>query len=204
MRNDLVYRGGHGGGSTRWPGPSPPPPGICFNFHSGRGGGRPPLPPPPFPPQLKCTQKPGFWEHFLVMGKIFRRLRRMPYTVYILLHVCSIYLVFQTTMPQHWLSMYFSSPVPLLPRAKREGVIDALFYFRFKDRITGHKRQKAEVPSDLESVDDEALSDNFSDDVSHSGRDSGLSSSSGSDGGSSSGESNSDSQERLLSFGMRW
>ena len=63
--------------------------------------------------------------------------------------------------------------------------------------ITGHKRQKAEVPSDPESVDDEALPDNLSD-VSHSGSVSGLSSSSGSssssttDGGSSSGESNSD------------
>ena len=67
----------------------------------------------------------------------------MPYTVYILLHVCSIYLVFQTTMPQRSLSVYFSSPVPPLPRAKREDVIDALLYFRFKDRITGHKRQKA-------------------------------------------------------------
>ena len=67
----------------------------------------------------------------------------MPYTVYILLHVCSIYLVFQTTMPQRLLSVYFSSPVSPLPRAKREDVIDALLYFRFKDRITGHKRQKA-------------------------------------------------------------
>ena len=77
------------------------------------------------------------------MEKIFRRFRRMPYTVYILLHVCSIYLVFQTTLPQHSLSVYFSSPVPPLPRAKREDVIDALLYFRFNDRITGHKGQKA-------------------------------------------------------------
>ena len=63
--------------------------------------------------------------------------------LYILLHVCSIYLVFQTTMPQRSLSVYFSSPVPPLLRAKREDVIDTLLYFRFKDRITGHKRQKA-------------------------------------------------------------
>ena len=56
----------------------PHPPGTCFNFHSGRGGGTPPpwtpSPPPldplpPLPPQLKCTRKPGFWKHFLVMGK---------------------------------------------------------------------------------------------------------------------------------------
>ena len=133
------------------------------------------------------------------MGKIFRRLLRMPYTVYILLHVCSISLVFQTTMPQRSLLVYFSSPVPPLPRAKREDVIDALLYFRFKDRVTGHKRQKAEVPSEVEPVDDEALPDNLSD-VSHSGSDSGSvsSSSSGSssssttNGGSNSGESNSD------------
>ena len=57
---------------------APPPPGTCFNFHSSRGGGSPldplppsPRPPPPLPPQLKCTRKPGFWEHFLVMGKNF-------------------------------------------------------------------------------------------------------------------------------------
>ena len=119
---------------------------------AGGGGGHPspldPVPPspgapPPLPPQLKCTRKPGVWEHFSVMGKNFRRLRRMPYTVYILLHVCSIYLVFQTTMPQRSLSVYFSSPVPPLPRAKHEDVIDMLLYFRFKDRITGAKRQKA-------------------------------------------------------------
>ena len=133
----------------------------------------------------------------LVMGKNFRRLRCMPYTVYILLHVCSTNLVFQTTMPQRSLLVYFSSPVPPLPRAKRKDVIDALLYFRFKDRITGHKRQKAGVSSDPESVDDEALPDNLSD-VPHSGSDSGSSSSSGpsssstTDGGSSSGESNSD------------
>ena len=84
----------------------------------------------------------------------------MPYTVYILLHVCSMYLIFQTTMPQRSLSVYFSPLVPPLPHAQREDVIDTLLYFRFKDRITGHKRQKAEVPSDPESVDDEALSDN--------------------------------------------
>ena len=122
----------------------------------------------------------------------------MPYTVYILLHVCSISLVIQTTMPQRSLLVYFSSPVPLLPRAKRKDVIDTLLYFRFIDSITGHKRQKAEVPSDPEPVNDEALRDNLSD-VSHSGSDSGSSSSSSgssssstTNGGSSSGEFNSD------------
>ena len=100
-------------------------------------------------------------------------------------------------MPQRSLLVYFSSPFPPLPLAKREDVVDALLYFRFKDRIPGHKRQKAEVPFDLESVDDEALPDNLSD-VSHSGSDSGSSSSSGAssssttDGDSSSGESNPD------------
>ena len=67
----------------------------------------------------------------------------MPYILYILLHVCSIYIVLHTTMPQRSLSMDFSSPVPPLPRAKREDMNDALLYFRFKDRITGHTRQNA-------------------------------------------------------------
>ena len=53
------------------------------------------------------------------------------------------YLVFQTTMPQRSLSVYFSSLVPLLPGTKCEDVFDALLHFGFKDRITGHKRQKA-------------------------------------------------------------
>ena len=99
----------------------------------------------------------------------------MPYTVYILLHVCSISLVFKSTMPQRWLFLYFGSPAPPLPRAKRDDVIDALLYFRFKDGITSH-RQKAEVPSDPEPVDDEALLDNLCA-VSYSGSDSGSSSS---------------------------
>ena len=81
--------------------------GLALIFIPAGGGDPSPLdplppspgPPPPLPPQLKCTRKPGFWEHFLVMGNIFRRLRHMPYTVYILLHVCSISLVFQTIMP---------------------------------------------------------------------------------------------------------
>ena len=62
-----------------------PPSGRCFDsfrqggvqglalifIPAGGGGTLPPGPPPPLPPQLKCTQKPGFWEHFLVMGKKF-------------------------------------------------------------------------------------------------------------------------------------
>ena len=173
--------------------------GTCFDFHSGSRGSSPP--PPSAQVHLKTWVLGTFFSHgknfFGACSVFFRRLQRMPYTVYILLHVCSISLVFQTTMPQRSLLVYFGSRVPPLPRAKREDVIDALLYFRFKDRITGHKRQKAEVPSDPESVDDEALPDNLSD-VSHSGSDSDLSSSSGSssssttDGGSSSGESNSD------------
>ena len=66
----------------------------------------------------------------------------MPYTVYVLLHVCSIYLILQTTMPQRSLSVCFSSPVQLSPRATHEDVIDALLYFRFKDRTTSRKRQE--------------------------------------------------------------
>ena len=129
----------------------PPSPGACFNFHSGRGGEPPPWtpsPPPldPLPPSPLSSSAPenlGFGNFFYSWGKNFRRLRRMPYTVYVLLHVCSIYLVLQTTMPQRSLSMYFSSPVQPSPCAKREDVIDALLYFRFKDRTTSRERQEA-------------------------------------------------------------
>ena len=107
----------------------------------------PPTPVPwtlsPPPPSAQVHLKTGFWEHFLVMGKNFWRLQRLPYTVYVLLHLCSIYLILQTTMSQCSLSVYFSSPVPPLPHAKRKDVIDVLLYFRFNDRITGHKRQQA-------------------------------------------------------------
>ena len=92
--------------------------GVCYANDPKKGGYT------PLAPALDLTTS---------LRGDFRRLRRMPYTLYILLHVCSIYLVFQTTMPQRSLSVYFSSPVPRLPRAKREDVIDALLYFRFKD-----------------------------------------------------------------------
>ena len=135
---------------TKWCTPysynPPPPPRTCFNFHSGRGGGgrAPPWTPSPPPPSAQVHPKIWVLGTFFSHGKnIFWHLRRMPYTVYILLHVCYISLVFQTTMPQRSLLVYFTSPVPPLPHAKREDVIDALLYFRFKDRITGHKRQKS-------------------------------------------------------------
>ena len=59
--------------------PEPPPQGLALIFIPAGGGDPSPLdplppspgPPPPLPPQLKCTRKPGFWEHFLVMGKTF-------------------------------------------------------------------------------------------------------------------------------------
>ena len=57
--------------------------------------------------------------------------------------VYSASLVLQSTMSQCSLSSFFSSPVQPPPRAKREDVINALLYFRFKDRITGRKRQEA-------------------------------------------------------------
>ena len=95
------------------------------------------------PPSAQVHPETWVLGTFLVMGKFFLRLWRMPY---ILLHVCSISFVFHTTMPQRSLLLYFSSPVPPLPRTKREEVIDALLYFRFKDKVTSHKRQKAGVP----------------------------------------------------------
>ena len=61
----------------------------------------PPLDPlPPSPLSSSAPENLGFGNMFQSWEKNFRRLRRMPFTVYVLLHVCSIYLVFQNTMPQ--------------------------------------------------------------------------------------------------------
>ena len=115
----LMWLGGWVG--RGWPGPQTTPQGLALIFipaGGGGGGGSPldplppsPGPPPPPPPSAQVHLKT--W----VLGtqscrKKFRRLGRMPYTVYILLHVCSIYLVFQTTMPKRSLSVYFSSHLP--------------------------------------------------------------------------------------------
>ena len=67
----------------------------------------------------------------------------MSYIVSLLSTVYSASLVLQRTMSQRSLSSFFSSPVQPPPRAKREDVINTLLYFRFKDRITGRKRQEA-------------------------------------------------------------
>ena len=67
----------------------------------------------------------------------------MPHPVYLSFYVYSAFLVLQITMTQRSLSVYFRSPVQPSPCAKRKDVIDALLYFRFKDRITGRERQEA-------------------------------------------------------------
>ena len=96
------------------------------------------------PPQLKCTWKTWvlgtFFSH---REKIFGAFGTCHILCTCLLHVCSIYLVLQTTMPQRLLSVYFSFPVQPSPRAKREEIIDALLHFRFTDRTTSRKRQEA-------------------------------------------------------------
>ena len=139
---------GGGGGGRR----IPPPPGTCFNFHSDGGGGPlPPGPPPPLPwtpspppPSAQVQLKTWVLGTFFGDGeKISRRLRRTPHTFYLSFYVYSAFLVLQITMTQRSLSVYFCSPVQPSPRAKRKDVIDALLYFRFKDRITGRKRQEA-------------------------------------------------------------
>ena len=75
--------------------------------------------------------------------KISRHLRRTPHTVYLSFYVYSVFLVLQIAMIQRSLSVYFCFPVQPSPHAKRKDVIDALLYFRFKDRITGRKRREA-------------------------------------------------------------
>ena len=128
-------------------------PRTCLNFHSDGGGGGP-LPPGPPPPLLWTPSPPppsaqvqlktwGLGTFFGDGEKISRRLRRTPHTVYLSLYVYSAFLVLQITMTQRSLSVYFCSPVQPSPLAKRKDVIDALLYFRFKDRITGRKRQEA-------------------------------------------------------------
>ena len=67
----------------------------------------------------------------------------MSYMVSLLSTVYSASLVLQSTMSQRSLSSFFSFPVQPPPRAKREDVINALLYYRFKDRITGRKQQEA-------------------------------------------------------------
>ena len=111
-----------------------------------RGGGPPPLPwtPSPPPPSAQVQLKTWVLGTFFGDGeKISRRLRRTPHTVYLSFYVYSAFLVLQITMTQRSLSVYFCSPVQPSPRAKRKDVIDVLLYFRFKDRITGWKRQEA-------------------------------------------------------------
>ena len=43
---------------------APPPPGTCFNFHSGRGGGSPPDPLPPSPLSSSAPENLGFGNIF--------------------------------------------------------------------------------------------------------------------------------------------
>ena len=131
--------------------PTPPPPGTCFNFHSDGGGGaspRDPLPlpwtPSPLLPSAQVQLKTWVLGTFFGDGeKISRHLRRTPHTVYLSFYVYSVFLVLQIAMIQRSLSVYFCFPVQPSPRAKRKDVIDALLYFRFKDRITGRKRREA-------------------------------------------------------------
>ena len=111
---------------------------------TGGGGTPPPWTPSPPPPSAQVQLKTWVLGTFFGDGeKISRRLLRTPHTVYLWFYVYSAFLVLQITMTQRSLSVYFCSPVQPSPRAKRKDVIDALLYFRFKDRITGRKRQEA-------------------------------------------------------------
>ena len=108
--------------------PPPPPRGTCFNFHSGRGGGGPlpPGPPPPLPPQLKCTRKPGFWEHFLVIGTNFSA--PSAHTIHCV-HIAPCVLHLPCFPDFHALTLVvsvFQLPGPTVATRKREDVIDAL------------------------------------------------------------------------------
>ena len=138
----LLKENRKGGGSEQ---------GLALIFIPTGGGGLPPGPPPPLPwTPSPPPPSPQVQLKTLVLGtffgdgeKISRHLRRTPHTVCLSFYVYSAFLVLQITMTQCSLSVYFCSPVQPSPRAKRKDVIDALLYFRFKDRITGRKRQEA-------------------------------------------------------------
>ena len=130
---------------------TPPPPGRCFNFHSGRAGG--PLPPGP-PPSLPWTPSPPppsalihlsirvlgiffVWANFFLphlrctYSRVLWSLRCVLSSVYCRSHVP----VSHKCVLQH--------PVKPCPCAKRNDVVNTILYFRFQDRWTGKKRQEA-------------------------------------------------------------
>ena len=193
----------YGEGSKGWGGlghtltdtPLPLPPGTCFNFHSGRGGGG-------APPSAQVHLKIWVLGPFFSRGKNFSvPLAHAIYCVRVapgVLHMpcapcapwaeydlCAMAAEFRKTRRVRNL------------RGKRKDKGTTRRKTDVSDAEVPSDPESLEVPSDPESLDDEALSDNFSY-VSHSGSDKGLSSSSDSssssttNGGSSSGESNSD------------
>ena len=70
-------------------------------------------------------------------------MRGMPQTVYLILYMCSTFIVLPSTMNQFSSSVYyFRSPVQLPPYAKCEDIICRLLFFCLKDMVTGRKRQE--------------------------------------------------------------
>ena len=95
----------------------------------------------PPPPSAQVHPKTWVLGTFFSHGKKIFGAFGACHTLCTYCSMCAPYTLF-SRLPQRSLSVYFSSPVPPLSRAKREDAIDALLYFRFKDRITGPKRQK--------------------------------------------------------------
>ena len=107
--------------------------GICcviFLPHVVRGGGAggspldpllplPWTPCPALPPHSSSVvENLGFGNFLWWQEKNFWRLWHMPYTVYLLFYVHSMFRASQITMTQHSLSAYFGSPVQPPPHLK--------------------------------------------------------------------------------------
>ena len=125
--------------------------GRCFNFHSGRaeGGTLPPGPPPslpwtpsPPPPSALIHLRIRVLGMFFRLGQFFPP---APIAGFFGHSTVSFLPSIADTMSQRPISAFFSTPVQPCPRAKRNNVVN-LLYFRFQDRWTGKKRHRKHVP----------------------------------------------------------
>ena len=132
--------GGGGGGGQ----------GLALIFIPAGGGTPPPWtasPPPldPLPPPPSAQVHPKTW----VLGTVFGHGKKnfgafgACHTLCTYCSVCAPFTLFSRLPCPNARCQCISAPRSHCCHTKREDVIDALLYFRFKDRITGHKRQEA-------------------------------------------------------------
>ena len=128
------WGGGGGGGGGQ---------GLALIFIPAEGRGLHPGPPTPLPwtpspppPSTQVHLKTWVLGTFFGHGEKFFSAFGTCHTLCTYCSMCAPYTLFSRLPCPNTISA---------PRSHRchEGVIDALLYFRCKDRITGHKRQKA-------------------------------------------------------------